>query len=53
MGAVKEVHYGKIIKRMLDQQNISPRELSIKTGKTTQDIYNIFINIICNYVYCM
>jgi lambda repressor-like predicted transcriptional regulator len=36
------IHYGRLIKKMLAQKDISIRELSKKTGKSTQQIYNIF-----------
>ena len=36
------VHYGRLIKKMLTQKDISVRELSEKTGKSTQQIYNVF-----------
>jgi transcriptional regulator with XRE-family HTH domain len=36
------LHYGRLIKRMLSTKDISVRELSEKTGKSTQQIYNIF-----------
>ena len=36
------IHYGKLIKRLLNQKNISVRELSERTGRSTQAVYNIF-----------
>ena len=42
MAEMVSVHYGRLIKRMLAQKDISVRELSEKTGKSTQQIYNIF-----------
>ncbi len=36
------IHYGKLIKKLLNQKNISVRELSERTGRSTQAVYNIF-----------